>query len=50
MSSMICMQSFFILMSSQNIRFGFLLESPQWGDSNKYLKRVYESIEYNVLL
>ena len=28
------------LVFSQNICFGYLLESPQWGDSNKYPKHL----------
>ena len=30
----------FIFISSQNICFGYLLESPHWGDSNKYPKHM----------
>ena len=30
----------FILISSQNICFGYLLESPQLGDSKKYPKHM----------
>ena len=39
---MVCMQErpCFILFSSQNICFGYLLESPQRGDSNKYPKHM----------
>ena len=33
------------LILKRNTRFGYLLESPQWGDSNKYPKHVfYEEI------
>ena len=30
----------------ENIRFGYLLESPHWGDSNKYTKRmIYKTVQ-----
>ena len=39
------MQKYFII-SSSNICFGYLLESPQRGDSNKYPKHMfYEEIK-----
>ena len=35
----------YCIKSSSNICFGYLLESPHWGDSNKYSKHVlYEEI------
>ena len=38
------MQEYYIKISS-NICFGYLLESPYWGDSNKYTKHIfYEEI------
>ena len=36
----------------KNICFGYLLDSPQWGDSNKYSKHMtlcLKSIKYNIL-
>ena len=39
MDRMICKKRpCFILISSQHIWFGYLLESPQWSNSNKYAK------------
>ena len=35
--------------TSSNIHFGYLLESPQWGNSNKYPKHmVYKEIKLNM--
>ena len=36
----------YCIKTSNNICFGYLLESPQWGDSNKYPKHIfYEEIK-----
>ena len=40
MDRMICKKLCFILLSSQNICFGYLLELPQLGNSNKYPKHI----------
>ena len=43
---------FFILTSSKNICFGYLLESPQRGDSNKYPKHMLleVSMKYSCII
>ena len=40
---------YFIRISPYNIYFGYVLESPHWGVSNKYQKYVSWSIKHNVL-